>query len=149
MKYSNDMDNISQNIKEGNPNKKQKILILIEFNDMIAGQLRSKKLIPIVTDLYIREKKLNISLVFITKCYFAVPKIVKLNSTQYFVTKIHPLPPTQKKQTSTNHSSDIDFEDFMNLYKKCTPKPYSFLIIDTTFAPDNSSRFKKNLSERI
>ena len=53
------------------------------------------------------------------------------------------------QQIGFNHSSDIDFQDFMNLYKKCNSKPYSFLIIDTTIVSDNSSRFNKNLSERI
>ena len=48
-----------------------------------------------------------------------------------------------------NHSSDTDFQDFMNLYKKCTAKPYSFLVIDTTLASDNPLRFRKNLLERI
>ena len=53
------------------------------------------------------------------------------------------------QQTGFHHSSDIDFQDFMNLYKKCTKKPYSFLIIDNSLASDNSSRFRKNLLERI
>ena len=53
------------------------------------------------------------------------------------------------QQISFNHSSDIDFKDFMNLYKKCTAKPYSFLDIDATLASDNLLRFRKNLSERI
>ena len=48
-----------------------------------------------------------------------------------------------------NHSSDIDFQDFMNLYKKCTEKPYSFLVIDANLASGNPSGFRKNLSERI
>ena len=52
-------------------------------------------------------------------------------------------------ETEFNHSSDIDFQDFMNLYKKCTVKTYSFLVIDTPLASDNSSRFRKNLLERI
>ena len=53
------------------------------------------------------------------------------------------------QQIGFNRSSDIDFQDFINLYKKCNSKPYSFLIIDTTIVSDNSSRFNKNLSERI
>ena len=104
----------------------------------------------------IREIKLNIYLVFITQSYFAVPKNIRLNSTNYFVMKIH-LPPTKKNNKKKknlkipfNHSSDItDFQDFMNLYKKCTEKPYDFLFIDTTFASDNSSRFRKDLFEKI
>ena len=53
------------------------------------------------------------------------------------------------QQVAFNHSSDIDFKDFMNLYKKCTAKPYSFLAIDATLASDNSSRFRKIFLERI
>ena len=72
IKYSNDMDDIYKSIKEYNPNKKRKILII--FNDKIADTLSSKKLYPIVTELFIRVRKSNISLVFITQSYFAVPK---------------------------------------------------------------------------
>ena len=53
------------------------------------------------------------------------------------------------QQIEFNHSSDIDFKDFMNLYKKCTAKSYSFLDIDATLASDNSLRFRENLLERI
>ena len=70
-----------------------------------------------------------------------------LNSTYYFVMKI-----TNKRklqQIAFNHSTYMDFQEFMNLYKKCTQKPYSFLVNDTTLASDNSSRFRKNLLERI
>ena len=59
--------------------------------------------------------------------------------------------PNRRKlqQIAFNHSSDIDFQDLMNLYKTCTAKPYSFLVIDTTLASDNPSRFRENLLERI
>ena len=79
--------------------------------------------------------------------YFVVPKNVRLNSTHYFLMKI----PNKRKlqQIPFNHSSDMDFQDFMNFYKKCTAKPYSFLVIDTTLTPDNSSRFIKNPLERM
>ena len=53
------------------------------------------------------------------------------------------------QQIAYNYSSDIDFKHFMNFYKKCTAKPYSFLVIDATLASDNPSRFRKNLIERI
>ena len=53
------------------------------------------------------------------------------------------------KQIAFNHSSNIDFQGFMNLHKKCTSKPYSFLFIDTTLASDSFSRFRKNLLERM
>ena len=85
-----------------------------------------KKLSPIVTELLIIGKKLNISFVF--------NKILNKRELQ---------------QTVCNHSIDIDFKDFMNLYKKCTAKRYSFLVIDAAFAWENPSRFRKNLLERI
>ena len=96
---------------------------------------------PIVTELFIRGKKLNISLVFITQSYFTVPKNIRLNSTHYFVIEI--LNKRELQQIAFNHSLDIDFQDFMNLYKKCTSKPF------TTLASDNPSHFKKNLLERV
>ena len=55
----------------------------------------------------------------------------------------------QLQQIAFNHSSDIDFNVFMNLYKKCTAKPYSFLVVDATLASDNLSQFRKNLLEII
>ena len=139
------MDDIYENIRDYNPNKKQKILIV--FDDMIADMLSNKRLNQIVTELFIRERKLDVSLVFITQSYFDVPKNIKLNPTHYFVIKI----PNKRElqQFAFNHSSDIDFQDFMNLYKKYNAKAYSFLVIDTTLVTDNSSRFKKNLLERI
>ena len=79
------LDDIYKNIKEYNPNKKQKILIV--FDDIIADMLSNKNLIPIVTELFIRRRKLNISLVFITQSYFAVPKNIGLNSANCFVLK--------------------------------------------------------------
>ena len=145
VKFSNDMDDIYKNIEEYTPSKKQKVLIV--FYDMIADMLSNKKLNPIVTERFIRGRKLNIFPVFITQSYFAVLKNIRLNSTHYFVMKI----PHKRElqQIAFNHSSDTDFRNFMNLYKKCTAKPYSFLVIDTTLAPDSPLRFRKNLVERI
>ena len=78
--------------------------------------LSNKKVNPIVTEFFIRGRKLNTSLAFVTQSYFAVPKNIRLNSTLYFVMKI----PNKRElqQISFNYSSDIDFQDFMNLYKK-------------------------------
>ena len=145
IEYSNNMNNIYKNIEEYNLNKKRKILII--FDDMIADIVSNKQPNPIVTELFIRGRKLKISLVFITQFYFAVPKNIRLNSTHYFIMKI----PNKRElqQIAFNHSSDIDFKDFMNLYKKCTAKPYSFLVIDSSLASDNLLRFRKNLVERI
>ena len=108
------MNGIYKSIEDYNPNNKQKILFV--FDDMIADILSNKKLNPIVTELFIRGRKLNISLVFITQSCFAVPKDVRLNSTHYVIMKI----PNKRElqQIAFNHSSDIDFQDFMNLYEK-------------------------------
>ena len=108
------MVDIYKNIEEYNPNKKCKILIV--FDDVIADMLRNKRLNPIVTEVFIRGRKLNVSLVFIKQSYFPVPKNITLNSTNYFIIKI----PNKRElqQTAFNHSSDIDFQNFMNVYKK-------------------------------
>ena len=140
------MDNICKNIEEYNPDKKQKLLIV--FDDMIDYMLSYKKPNLIVTELFIRGRKLNISLAFIIQSYFPLPKKkIRLNSTPFFVMKIPNKGELQ--QITFNHSSDIDFQDFMNLYKKCTGKLYSFLVIDTTLTADNPLRFRNDLLERI
>ena len=80
------MDDIYKNIEEYNPNKKCKILIV--FDEMIADMLSNKKPNPIVTELFLGGRELNISLAFIMQSYFAVPKNIRPNSTHYFIMKI-------------------------------------------------------------
>ena len=127
MEYSNDMQDVYKNIEDYNPIKNRKVLIV--FDDMIADMINNNKLNPIVTELFIRGRKLNISIVFITQSYFKVPKDVRLNSTHFFIMKI----PNKRElqQIALNHSPDIDFKNFMNIYKKCTAKSHSFLVNDT------------------
>ena len=93
--------------------------------------------------MFIKGRKLNISLVFITKSYFRAPKDVRNNTTHFFITKI----PNKREiqQIAINHSSDINTKDFVNIYRKYTAEPYSFLVNDTTLASDNPLRFRKNL----
>ena len=79
IEYSNDMCNVYRNINYYNPDKENKILIV--FDDMIADMIQNKKLNSIVTELFIRGRKLNISLVFITQSYFKVPKDIRPNTT--------------------------------------------------------------------
>ena len=128
------MNDIYKNIEEYNRNKKCKLLIV--FDHMITDMINNKKLNPVVTELFIRGRKLNISsLVIITQSYFAVPKSIRLNSMHYFIMEV----PNkwELQQTAFDHSSNIEFKDFTNLYKKCTAKPYSFFVIDATLASDN------------
>ena len=119
-------------------NKREKVG-LNHFNDPKAFMEYSDDM----QELFIRSRKLNISIVFITQSYFKVPKGVRLNSTHFFIMKI----PNKRElqQIALNHLSDINFKDFMNIYKKCTAEPYSFLVNDTTLPSDDPLRFRKNL----
>ena len=83
MKYSNDIEDVYKNIEDYNPYKKRKILIV--FDDMIADIINNKKRNPVVTELFIRGRKLGVSIVFVTQTYFKVPKDVRLNSTHFFI----------------------------------------------------------------
>ena len=119
---SNTMDDVYENIHDYNSSRKRKILII--FDDMIADIMTNKKFQAIIKELFIRCRKLNISLVFITQSYFSVPKDVRLNSTHYLIMKI-----SNKKELQNiaiNHSADIDYKDFVKIYRECTKKLYSF-----------------------
>ena len=88
---------------------------------------------------------MNISFVFIAHSYFSVPKDVRLNSTRYLIMQI----PNRKElqQIAMNHSADIDYKDFLKIYRNCTKEPYSFLAIDTTLPANTPMRFRKNFSD--
>ena len=88
---------------------------------MIADMLSNVNVNPIVSELFIRGRKLNIPLVFITQSFFAVLKNIRLNSTHLFVMNFSSK--RELPQIAFNHSSDIDFRNFMNLDKKCNAKP--------------------------
>ena len=133
--YSNDMRNVYKNIDNYNPDKENNILIV--FDNTIADMTQNKKPYLIITDLFIRGRKLNIFLVFITYSYFKVPKYFRLNTTHFLKREL--------QQIEINHSSDIRTEDFVNIYRKCTAEPYSFFVNDTTLASNNPLRFRKNL----
>ena len=135
------MQDVCKNIEDYNSNKKREILIV--FDDMIADMINNKNLKSVVLELFLRGRKLGISIVFITQSYFKVPKDVTLNSTQCFILKI----PYKRElqQTALNHSSDIDFKDFLKIYKKHTAEPYSFLVNDTTIPSDDPLRLRKNI----
>ena len=94
---------------------------------MIADMINNKKLNSIVTKLFIRGRKLMISLVFITQSYFKVPKDVRLNSTHFFIMKI----PNKRElqQIALNHSSDIDFKDFIKIYNNVLQNHILFELV--------------------
>ena len=86
IEYSNDMNDILEDIN--NYNKKRGKKVLIVFDDMIADIMRSEKFKAIVKELFIRCRKLNISIIFITQSYFGTPKDARLNSTHYILMKM-------------------------------------------------------------
>ena len=104
IEYSNAMDDVYKKIDHYNPRRKRKVLIA--FDDMIADIMTNKRFQAIIKKLFIRCRKLNISLVFITQPYFTVPKDVKLNSTHYIIMKINHRKELQN--IAINHSADID-----------------------------------------
>ena len=145
IEYSSDMHDAYKNINYYNPDKENKILIV--FDDMIADMIQKKKLNSIVTELFIRVSKLNISLVFITQSYFKVSKDFRLNTAHFFITKI--LNKRELQKIAINQSSDISTKDFVNIYRKCTAEQYSFFFNDTILASDNPLRFRRNLFAHI
>ena len=106
------MQDVYKNIEVYNADRERKILIV--FDDIIADMINNKKLNLVVTELFIRGRKLNISLVFITQSYFKVPKDVRLNSTHFFIMKI----PNKRElqQIVLNRLSDISSKDFIKIY---------------------------------
>ena len=114
---------------------------------MIADIVTNRRSEAIIKELFIRCRKLNISLVFITQSCFSVPKDARLNTTHYFIMKINNR--IELKNIAINHSADIDYQDFIKIYRECTKEPYNFLTIDTTLPASNPLRFRKNLFESL
>ena len=115
--------------------------VLTIFDDMIADTMRSEKFKAIVKGIFIRCRKLNISIVFITQSYFRTPKDVRLNSTHYILMKIGNK--KELKSIAEENSGHLDFKDFLKIYNYCTKDPYSFMMVDTR--PDVRVTFKKTL----
>ena len=113
IEYSNDMQDVYKNVNKYNVDKERKIIV---FDYMIADVINNKKANSVVTELFIRARKLNISLVFITQLYFKVPKDVRLNSTHFFIMKIQNK--RELQQIALNHSTNSNSKDFIKIYKK-------------------------------
>ena len=135
------MGDVYEKINDYNQIRKRKKLIV--FDDMIADIMGNEKFRAIIKELFIRYRKLNISLVFIPQSYFYVPKDVRLNTTHYFIMKIN-----NKKELQNiaiNLSADIDYQDFKKIYRECTKEPFNFLTVDTTLPANDPLRFRKYL----
>ena len=112
------MDDAFTNIDDYNKKRKRKVLIV--FDDMIVDIMSSTKFKAIIKEFFIRCRKLNISIVFITQCYFRTPKDARLNSTHYVIMEIQSRKELQN--IAQENSRDIDFKDFFKnlqrLYKR-------------------------------
>ena len=107
--------------------------------------MSDKKAQQLLKELFIKCRKLNISLCFLTQSYFSVPKDARLNCTHYIIFKSNNK--REFQNIAINHSADIDHKDFVNIYRKCTKEPYNFLTIDTRQPIDK--RFKKNFNDPL
>ena len=115
----------------------------VVFDDMIPDIMTNEKFQAIIEELFIRCRKLNTLLVFIAQSYFAVPKDVRLYSTHYLIMK------TENKREShsigINYSADIDYNDFVKIYRDGKKELYFFFTIHTTLPASDPLRFRKNL----
>ena len=121
IEYSNHMDDVFTNTDDYNKKRKRKIFIV--FDDMIADIMSSKTFKAIIKELFIRCRKLNISIVFITQSCFRTPKDARLNSTHYVIMKIESKKELQN--IAQENAGDIVFKDFLKTYKDYTSEPYS------------------------
>ena len=135
------MDDIYEDVDNYNPKRNKKVLIV--FGDMVSDIMTNKKFQSIIKELFIRCRKLNLSLAFISLSCFFVKKDVRLNSTNYLIMKIN------KKWELQNiaiiDSAKIDYQDFMKIYGECTKGPYNFLTTDSTSPGIDPLRFGKKL----
>ena len=123
IKCLNTMNYVYEKINDYNPIRKRKKLVV--FDDMIADIMKNKRFQAIIKELLIRCRKLSISLAFITQSYFSVPKDVRLNTTHYyFIMKINSK--RELQNIATNHSADIDYQDFKKIYREYTKEPFNF-----------------------
>ena len=143
IEYSNFVDDILNKIEDYNKKRKRKILII--FDDMISHVMSDKNAQQILKELFISCRKLNIPLCFLNQSYFSVPKDVRLNCTHYIIFKLN-----NKKELQNiaiNHSADIDYKDFIKIYRNCTKEPFNILTIDTTKPIDK--KIIKNFDESL
>ena len=122
-----------------NPKRNKKVLIV--FGDMIADIKTNQKFQGIIKELFIRCRKLNLSLAFISQSYFFVKKDVRLNSTNYLTMKINNK--WELQNIAIDDSAKIDYQDFMKIYGECTNGSYNFLTTDSTSPAIDPLRFGK------
>ena len=143
IEYSDDMDDVLDDINNYNKNRDKKVLIV--FDDMIADIEYNKNFKRMIKELFYRARKINVSIVFITQSYFRALKDAGLNSTHYILMKIGNK--IELKRIAEEKSGHLDYKDFLKLYNYCTKEPYSFITIDAR--PTAIIPFKKNFDESL
>ena len=143
IEYSNDMDDVLDDINNNNKNTDKKVLTA--FDDMIADIEYNKNFKGIIKELFYRARKVNVSIVFITQSYFRALKDARLNCTHYVLMKIDNK--EELKRIAEEKSGHLDYKDFLEIYNCCTREPYSFTTIDVR--PTATIPFKKNFDEPI
>ena len=143
IEYSDDMDDVLDDINNYNKNRDKKVLIV--FDDMIADIEYDKKFNRIIKGQFFRAHKINISIVFIMQSYFRALKDARLNSAHYILMKINNK--KELKCIAEEKSGHLDYKDFLKIYNYCTRESYSFLLIDTR--PTASIPFKENFDEPL
>ena len=126
IEYPNSMDDILSNIEDYNKKRRKSVLII--FDDMVSHVISDKKAQQILKHLFIGCKKLNISICFLAQSYFSVLKDVRLNCTHYILFKLDNR--RELQNIAINHSADIDYKDFIKIYRHCTKEPFNFLTIE-------------------
>ena len=152
IEYSNDMDDVIDDINNYNKNRNKKVLIvfgdmiaLIVFGDVIADIEYNKNFKQIIKELFYRVRKINVSTVFITQSYFRALKDARLNSTHYILMKIGNK--KELKSIAEEKSGNLEYKDFLKMYNYCIREPYSFMTVDAR--PTAIIPFKKNFDESL
>ena len=143
IEYSDDMNDVLDDINNYNKNRDKKVLIV--FDDMIADIEYNRNFKQVIKELFYRAHKINISIVFITQSYFRALKDARLNSTHYIIMKINNK--KELKRIAEEKSGRLDYKDFLKMYNYCTQDPYSFMTIDVR--PTATIPFKKNFNDVI
>ena len=143
IEYSDDMDDVLDDINNYNKNRDKKVLIV--FDDMIADIEYNKNFKQVIKELFYTASKINVSIVFITQSYFRALKNARLNSTHYILMKIGNK--KELKSIAEEKSGNLDYKDFLKMYNYCTREPYSFMTIDAR--PIATIQFKKNFDEPL
>ena len=141
IEYSDDMNDVLDDINNYNKNRDKKVLIV--FDDMIVDIECNKNFKRIIKELFYTARKINVSNVFTTQSYFRALKYARLNSMHYIIMRINNK--KELKRIAEEKSGHLDYKDFLKMYNCCTEEPYSFMQIGAR--PTATIPFQKNFND--